>query len=375
MHNMPRIEGVCSRQAHADFPKGTYERELGQEGFFGLCSHMIHKNAPTAWTDWDGPLKPRAFDLNKIAHSNTSPWNATMVLHNAHSQVRWWNLEVSMTDLVRNGDGDELLFVHAGKADLFCDYGHLIIEAGDYVVIPRGTLWRLEVIEPLQILLTEATNSAYHLPDKGMVGPHAIFDPAMLDVPSINEPFKAQQNDDKTTKILIKRRNLLTTVTFPFNPLDALGWHGNHMVVRINVKDIRPLMSHRYHLPPSAHTTFVSKRFVVCTFAPRPIESDPGALKVPFYHNNDDYDEFLFYHSGEFFSRDNIHPGMTTFHPAGFTHGPHPGAVKAGREYAVKATNEVAVMIDFRDAVDVGDKMESIEWKDYIHSWKGITRP
>ncbi|HET8791515.1 MAG TPA: homogentisate 1,2-dioxygenase, partial [Modicisalibacter sp.] len=80
----------------------------------------------------------------------------------------------------------------------------------------------------------------------------------------------------------------ISTVTFPFNPLDAVGWHGDNTVVRINWRDIRPVMSHRYHLPPSAHTTFVARGFVVCTFCPRPIESDPGALKVPFYHNNDD---------------------------------------------------------------------------------------
>jgi homogentisate 1,2-dioxygenase len=68
-------------------------------------------------------------------------------------------------------------------------------------------------------------------------------------------------------------------------------------------------VSHRYHLPPSVHTTFLSDRFVVCTFTPRPFEPDPGALKVPFFHNNDDYDEVLFYHAGDFFSRDNIKEG------------------------------------------------------------------
>ena len=111
---------------------------------------------------------------------------------------------------------------------------------------------------------------------------------------------------------------------------------------------IRPLMSHRYHLPPSAHTTFVADRFVVCTFAPRPFETDPGAIKVPFFHNNDDYDEVIFYHAGDFFSRDNIQPGMMTFHPCGFTHGPHPKAFAAGAKAAKTMTDEVAVMIDAR---------------------------
>jgi len=99
------------------------------------------------------------------------------------------------------------------------------------------------------------------------------------------------------------------------------------------------------------------------------MESDPGALKVTFYHNNDDYDEFIFYHRGEFFSRDNIEPGMTTLHPAGFTHGPHPKAYEASKSPAKTETDEVAVMIDTRDPLDVGDAAAAVEWPDYVLSW------
>ena len=281
-----------------------------------------------------------------------------------------------MTHLARNGDGDQLLFIHQGRADLFCDYGHMAIKAGDYVVLPRSTMWRLDVIEPLNILLVEATDSSYMLPDKGIVGPHAIFDPAMLDTPKINDQFIAQQVDaNHEWEVHIKRLGQMSVVTYPFNPLDAMGWHGNLAPVRINVDDIRPLMSHRYHLPPSAHTTFVANRFVVCTFAPRPIESDPGALKVPFYHNNDDYDEFIFYHRGQFFSRDNIHPGMSTIHPCGFTHGPHPGAFATASQFARKETDEVAVMIDTRDALETGEDASTVEWAEYAQSWKAVGKP
>jgi homogentisate 1,2-dioxygenase len=270
---------------------------------------------------------------------------------------------------VRNADGDDLLFIHEGSAELYCDYGHMTLRDGDYVVIPRSTMWRLVPNEPLFVLMIEATNDSYQLPEKGLVGNHAIFDAAMLDTPKIDAAFKAQYSETET-KVQIKRHNKVSTVTFPFNPLDAIGWHGDLSVIRINWRDIRPLMSHRYHLPPSAHTTFVAQRFVVCTFVPRPIESDPGALKVPFYHNNDDYDEVLFYHAGDFFSRDNIEKGMVTFHPAGFTHGPHPKAFQAGREYRKKFTDEVAVMLDTRDGLEVGPAAESTENPDYVNSWK-----
>ena len=123
-------------------------------------------------------------------------------------------------------------------------------------------------------------------------------------------------------------------------------------------------------LPPSAHTTFVAHRFVVCTFVPRPFETDPGAIKIPFFHNNDDYDEVIFYHRGDFFSRDNIHPGMVTLHPGGFTHGPHPKALSRMLVQSKPATDEYAVMVDTRDALEIAPAAAKVEWAGYVDSWK-----
>lgn len=367
--SFPRMEGTASRQAHVRLPAGTYEREIGREGFFGPATQMHHAHPPTGWVDWEGPLRPRAFDLARLDATALSPWDAVPVLGNAATQIRLWRTDGKMDHLVRNGDGDELLFVHAGSGELFCDYGHLSFRDGDYVVLPRGTAWRIECAEPVTALMVEATGEGYRLPDKGLVGAQAIFDPMVLDVPAIDEAFTAQQGEDPW-RVVIKRRGLFSTVTFPFNPLDAVGWHGSLAPVRLNWRDIRPLVSARYHLPPSAHTTFLASRVIVCTFTPRPIESDPEALKLPYYHNNDDYDEVIFYHEGQFFSRDNIHPGMVTYHPAGFAHGPHPKAFQAAQEYSRKDTDEVAVMVDARDPLEVYPLPEGIEWPGYVDSWK-----
>jgi len=368
--SFPRVEGLASRQAHADLPPGTYEREMGKEGFFGPSTQLYHAHPPTGWTSWEGPLRPRAFDLAKINAIAASPWEADAVLSNAHLRFRQWRTDGVMDRLVRNGDGDELIFVHEGSGSLFCDFGHLRFRDGDYIVLPRGTMWRFECDAPVTAILIEATNDGYRLPDKGMLGAHAIFDPAMLDVPAIDDAFKAQQAKSGAWRVDIKRRNELSTVTYPFNPLDAVGWKGDLAPVRINWRDLRPVMSHRYHLPPSVHTTFLAGRFVVCTFVPRPFESDPGALKVPFFHNNDDFDEVIFYHRGNFFSRDNIHPGMVTLHPCGFTHGPHPKALQGMLTPKKSETDEVALMVDARDALDIAKLPEGVEFAAYAESWR-----
>ena len=368
--SFPRVEGSASRQAHADLPSGTYEREISKEGFFGQAAFFYHKHPPTGWVSFEGPLRPHAFDLNRVAKAHSSPWQAADVLHNAHVRLRYWNTSTSMDHLARNADGDDLMFVHEGTAELYCDYGHLSIVPGDYVVVPRGTMWRIGTKHAVSILLIEAVNASYSLPDKGLLGGHAIFDPAMLDTPQMNAAFVAQQSDNRQWQVRVKRKNAISVVTYPFNPLDATGWHGDLSVVRINVKDIRPVMSHRYHLPPSAHTTFVADRFVVCTFVPRPFETDPGAIKVPFFHNNDDYDEVIFYHAGNFFSRDNIAPGMMTLHPCGFTHGPHPKALKNMLAQPKSAADEYAVMIDARDGLEITETAQAVEWEGYVDSWK-----
>ncbi len=367
--SIPVSEGKASRQAHADLPEGTFERELGREGFFGPATQMHHKHPPTGWIDWDGPLKPRAFDLNGLFRPVASPHDASVVLSNSQCEIRVFRLEANMDHLVRNSDGDDLLFIHHGTGVLFCDYGRLEIRDGDYVLIPRGTAWRLEVEEALDVYVIENTDGAYQLPDRGMLGPNAIFDLAALDHPRIDDAFIAQQ-DEETWQVRVKRQGVITRVTFPFNPLDAVGWHGDNVVLRLNWRDIRPVMSHSYHLPPSAHTTFMGNGFVVCTFCPRPAESDEGALKVPFYHNNDDYDEVLFYHRGNFFSRDNIEEGMMTFHPCGFAHGPHPKALKKSMESPPGFIDEVAVMVDTRASLSVSDAASSVENSAYVDSWQ-----
>jgi len=364
-------QGEHSRQAHADMPAGTYEREISKEGFFGPASFIHHRRPPTGWVKFEGPLRPRAFDLNALNAAEPSPWAAGKILYNSACEIRFWKLATAMPALARNADGDQLLFVHQGAGELFCDYGRLVFRAGDYLYVPRGAMWRLKPSSPCAILMIEATNSHFGLPERGLLGAHAFFDPALLDTPQIDAAFKAHQDEPGEVRVEIKKRGDISTVTYPYNPLDAIGWHGDLAAVRLNVADLRPVSSHRYHLPPSVHTTFLSDRFVVCTFAPRPFETDPGALKVPFFHNNDDFEEVLFYHAGDFFSRDQIEAGMMTFHPSGFTHGPHPKALKNMLSQPKPATDEYAVMVDTRDPLDVGAAAASVENLAYVDSWKG----
>ena len=111
--------GRHSRQAHADLPEGTYEREMSKEGFFGPASFLYHPRPPTGWAKFEGPLRPRAFDLNRLKAGSASLWTAPVVLKNAHTEMRFWTLDAPTPALARNADGDQLLFIHEGHGELF----------------------------------------------------------------------------------------------------------------------------------------------------------------------------------------------------------------------------------------------------------------
>ena len=126
-------------------PEGTYEREISKEGFFGPSAQMHHTHTPTDWIEFDGAIRPRAFDLNKLDRRQGQPvGRAQPVMSNAASADALWRSSSRWTELARNSDGDELLFIHEGEGALFCDYGHLDFRDGDYIVLPRGTMWRLD---------------------------------------------------------------------------------------------------------------------------------------------------------------------------------------------------------------------------------------
>lgn len=369
----PLSKGKVTPQAHVGIPAGTFEEEHARKGFFGKTSHLYRTHRPTDWTRIEGPLRPHAYALSEIAPTDAadaSKGEPVTVLFNDDVALKVSRLSEPMPHYFRNADGDDVYFVHRGEGVLETDFGPLDFERGDYLVIPRGTTYRLVPRTTDNFFLIIESKSEIDIPDRGPLGPNAVFDPGVLVTPEPAPILEeaAGAHDGREWEVRIKRLGEYTSVWYSFNPMDVVGWKGDLTAYKLNVRDIRPIMSHRYHLPPSVHTTFLGGNFVICTFVPRPFESEPEAMRVPFYHRNIDYDEVLFYHDGDFFSRQHIKPGMLTLHPQGIHHGPHPKA--ADKVASLEATDEIAVMLDTRYPLKATSAAEGVEWADYVNSWK-----
>ena len=361
------FQGLFTKQAHKAIPEGAYEEEQGLKGFFGPVSHLIKQKPSTRWTKIDGPLRPHMYDLVKLAP--TSGWRR--LLFNAHLTISLFNLEVdpaNLTKAYRNGDGDLLYFCHAGEGELWSEYGLLKYRAGEYIHVPKCLTHSLIAQTRSLFYVIENRSSHFEEPERGLIGRHALYDPAGLNRPDLEaQNARVKELGGNVTHIEVKRLDQITRFEYEDHYYDTLGWKGDLYPFTLHTSNIMPIMSHRAHLPPSAHTTFVAREFVVCTFLPRPLEKDVDALKIPFYHQNIDYDEVIFYHDGDFFSRDNLHAGMMSLHPMGFPHGPHPKAVKnAGKK---TETDEVAVMVDSRWPLEMDPALDAVEFKEYWKSW------
>lgn len=357
-----KASGLFTKQAHVKIPQGLFEEEHGRKGFFGRVAHLYRKNQPTNWSNIEGDLKPR--NLPPLFAEKSLDNKFVKILFNTDVEIYLGSRNKAYDSFYRNADHDEMFFIHEGEGRMETTFGHIPFTKGDYIIMPRGTTYKTFMTKPCKILKAES-KSEFEDPSRGILGPNALYDQTAKFIPEA--AIGSEQNLNEY-KITIKYRGKNTVVTYPFNPLDAVGWKGSLYPWKISIYDYCPITSHRYHIPPSGHTMFVAHNFVICSFVARPLElTSEGVLKVPFYHSNIDYDEVLFYHQGNFFSRDNIDSGAITYHPQGINHGPHPKAFAKADEK--EWTDEFAVMIDARFPLEMTEDFKKHENKDYWKSW------
>jgi homogentisate 1,2-dioxygenase len=167
-------QGVYSAQPHVHIPDQTYEEEHGRQGFFGRTSHLYHRHPPTGWLRIEGPLRPRAYSVSQLSGADAGQPEG--FLQNSDVKLGIAKFSQDMAVFVRNADGDEVRFIHEGVGRVETDYGDLEYKKGDYLVIPRGTTYRL-VSQAANTHLVIESASEINLPDRGMLGRHAQFDP------------------------------------------------------------------------------------------------------------------------------------------------------------------------------------------------------
>ena len=273
------------------------------------------------------------------------------------------------TELYRNAAADELLFIHEGSGTLHSSFGPLPFRPLDYVMIPKTTTYSIEFDPsptPPKMLVIEANGTIgfpprYLNPD-GQFRLGAPFAERDLHGPPAVEPIDREE----PTTILVQDGERRTRYVLAHHPFDVVGWDGQVYPYTFNAMDFEPITG-TVHQPPPIHQTFQTEGFVVCTFAPRMLDTHPEAIKVPYAHSNVESDEVLYYVRGKFGSRRGVESGSLTLHPRGIPHGPHPGTIAASRE--MTRTDELAVMVDTFRPLEVTPAALTLDDPRYPLSW------
>lgn len=267
----------------------------------------------------------------------------------------------------KNTDADEMIFVHEGSGVVKTQYGQLPFSYGDYIVLPRGTIYQIEFNDPKNRLFIVESFSPLRFPKRYMSRFGQLMEHSPYCERDIRPPQDLETFDEKGDYLIkAKKKGMLYGLHYGTHPFDVIGWDGCCYPYIFSIHDFEPITG-RVHMPPPIHQTFETNAFVVCSFVPRLYDYHPNAIPAPYNHSNIDSDEVLYYVDGDFMSRKHVTRGMITLHPAGIPHGPHPGAVE--KSIGAKETKELAVMVDtFRPLMLTKQALE-IENKNYVMSW------
>ncbi len=374
--SIPDKRHIVFRQPNGEL----YQEELiGTQGFGGLSTLAYHLYPPTRVKQKGKPysIQPKIAVENGLNAMSFKGFNIEpesdyiksrkTLFVNSGLHIGLAAPKHSTPYFYKNADADEMIFVHKGSGLLKTMFGSLPFEYGDYIVIPRGTVYQIEFeTEDNRLLYIESFDPIFtpkrYRNDFGQLQEHSPFCERDIKRPK----NLVTHNELGEFDIYIKKKGVIFPYTYINHPFDVVGWDGYHFPYTFSIFNFEPITG-RIHLPPPIHQTFESKNFVVCSFVPRMYDYHPLAIPAPYHHSNIDSDEILYYVDGDFMSRNNIQKGQLTLHPGGIPHGPHPGAIE--RSIGKKETHELAVMIDPFQQVMVTEEALSIEVDGYYKSW------
>ena len=357
-----------------------YEQLFGTEGFHGLSSLLYHTHRPTMISSYGETfdLKPKAAIENNIKSRMLEGFNIkakddylkarTPVLFNDDVQIDIASPKKGTINyFYKNSDSDEILFIQKGSGIIKTLFGELKFNYADYLVIPRGTIYKVEFETSDNKLLVIESKSPIVTPKRyrnefGQLLEHSPFCER-----DIKLPENLVSHDSLGDYLIkVKKEKKLHEIYYASHPFDVVGWDGYCYPYIFSALNFEPITG-RIHQPPPVHQTFEGNNFVICTFAPRLYDYHPKSIPAPYNHSNIDSDEVLYYVDGDFMSRNHVEHGFMSLHPGGIPHGPHPGAYE--RSIGQKQTSELAVMIDTFKPLKVTQAALDIELKDYWKSW------
>lgn len=379
--------GIIPPKRHTQFrkPDGElYSEQLfGTIGFDGMSTNSYHVHRPTQVKEIrkqysvkpeiaiENNMKSYRFRGFQVAPEKDWLQSRKPVLTNSDCTIILAAPQERTQDyFYKNTDADELLFIHKGSGKLRTHLGNLDFKYGDYLLIPRGVIYKIDFdTEDNRLFIVESRRPIY-TPKRYRNWFGQLLEHSPYCERDLRQPYELETNDEKGEFLIkVKKQDDIFDMVYASHPFDVVGYDGYNYPYAFSIHDFEPITG-RIHQPPPVHQTFETDAFVVCSFVPRLYDYHPDGIPAPYNHSNIDSDEVLYYVDGDFMSRNDIDAGHISLHPAGIPHGPHPGTVE--KSIGQEKTEELAVMVDTfkplkvcKDAIPIADETYHQSWLDH----------
>jgi homogentisate 1,2-dioxygenase len=377
--DVPRKRHVQVRRDGPASPLLT-EEVLGYEGFSGNETILYHLNSPCRLDRVGGfvPLRREEWlpdaHVHRLADVNAAPaggdpvFGRQLLMYNDDIEVSVAKPTEPQEAFHRNGEGDEVVYVHRGSGKLRTNFGPVVFTERDYLVIPRGTTYRFEPDPGVeQFWICFHTPGEIETPQRYRNRYGQLLEHAPYSQRDFHGPIEVETHDEEGEfDLYVRVRGGVQHYQLDRHPFDVVGWDGYVFPYTFNADDFEPRTG-RFHLPPPAHQTFQGPNFVICTFAPRMLDWDPEAVPLPYHHSNIQSEEVMFYAAGDYAARKGVDVGCLTLHPSGLPHGPQPGTVE--KALGATSTNELAVMWDTFKPLKLAALWRDHDDPSYAYSW------
>ncbi|MCA3633835.1 MAG: homogentisate 1,2-dioxygenase [Methylobacterium sp.] len=292
-------------------------------------------------------------------------------------------ITASMTDeYFFNADGELMIVAQQGRLRFPTEFGVIEIEPGEICVIPRGVIFRCELVDgPARAYICENYGGAFTLPERGLIGANCLANARDFLVP-------AASYEDKPGKALlfVKWCGEMFATELEASPLDVVAWHGNYYPYKYDLRRFSPVGAISYdHPDPSIFTVLTSPSGEVGTanidfviFPERWMVAE-NTFRPPWYHRNI-MSEFMGLIYGVYDAKpEGFLPGGASLHNMMLPHGPDtPAFEHASNEPMVpkKLTGTMAFMWETRlpQRLTKFASEEAPIDQSYLGCWSGLKR-